>query len=76
VDRGERPELHVESTFQARRFGIGDGSCLGETGLAPRSVFHRLYESGLERDEALRQMTVRYRELMHGNEPVHDWPVD
>ena len=26
-------------------------------------VFHRLYEAGLERAEALRQMTVRYREL-------------
>jgi hypothetical protein len=38
-------------------------------------TFHRLFDSGLERDEALRQMTVRYRELMHANEPVHDWPV-
>jgi hypothetical protein len=40
------------------------------------ATFHRFYDSGLERDEALRQMTVRYRELMHANEPVHDWPVD
>jgi hypothetical protein len=39
-------------------------------------IFHRLYDAGLDRDEALRQMTVRYRELMHANEPVHDWPVD
>jgi gamma-glutamyl:cysteine ligase YbdK (ATP-grasp superfamily) len=39
-------------------------------------TFHRLFDSGLETDEALRQMTVRYRELMHANEPVHDWPVD
>jgi hypothetical protein len=38
-------------------------------------TFHQLFDSGLERDEALRQMTVRYRELMHANEPVHDWPV-
>jgi hypothetical protein len=40
------------------------------------AMFHRLYDGGLERDEALRQMTVRYRELMHANEPVHDWPVE
>jgi hypothetical protein len=40
------------------------------------ATFHRLYDGGLERDEALRQMTVRYRELMHANEPVHDWPID
>ncbi len=40
------------------------------------AVFHRLYEGGLEREEALRRMTMRYRELMHGNEPVHDWPLD
>jgi hypothetical protein len=38
-------------------------------------TFHRLFDSGLETDEALRQMTVRYRDLMHANEPVHDWPV-
>ena len=33
-------------------------------------------ERGEFREEALRQMTLRYRELMHANEPVHDWPVD
>src|SRR5215217_1950991 len=38
--------------------------------------FHRLYEdSKLDRQDALRQMTLRYRELMHSNEPVHDWPL-
>ena len=40
------------------------------------ATFHRLYDGGLEREEALRQMTVRYRELMHANEPVHDWPLE
>jgi hypothetical protein len=40
-------------------------------------MFRRLYEDkGLDREEALRQMTVRYRELMHANEPVHAWPLD
>jgi gamma-glutamyl:cysteine ligase YbdK (ATP-grasp superfamily) len=39
-------------------------------------TFRRLYEEqGLDRVEALRRMTVEYRELMHGNEPVHTWPV-
>jgi hypothetical protein len=39
------------------------------------ATFHELFDAGLERDEALRQMTVRYRELMHANEPVHGWPL-
>ncbi len=40
-------------------------------------VFHRLYEDKrLDRGEALREMTRRYREHMHSNEPVHDWPTD
>ena len=40
------------------------------------AVFHQLYdERRLERHDALREMTVRYREHMHGNEPVHTWPV-
>ena len=39
-------------------------------------AFHRLYEDeGLDRLEALRRMTVLYREHMHANEPVHDWPL-
>jgi gamma-glutamyl:cysteine ligase YbdK (ATP-grasp superfamily) len=41
-----------------------------------RDVFHHLYDDkGLDRAEALRQMTRRYREHMHSNEPVHDWPT-
>jgi hypothetical protein len=35
-----------------------------------------LYEDRqLDRVEALRRMTVAYREHMHANEPVHEWPV-
>jgi len=38
-------------------------------------VFHQLYDDqGLDRLEALRQMTTAYRECMHSNEPVHTWP--
>jgi hypothetical protein len=40
------------------------------------AVFHELYEDrGMERHDALREMTVRYREHMHANEPVHTWPL-
>jgi hypothetical protein len=40
-------------------------------------VFHRLYDQkGIDRGEALREMTRRYREHMHSNEPVHAWPLD
>jgi hypothetical protein len=41
------------------------------------AMFHRLYEEReLERLDALREMTVAYREYMHANEPVHTWPLD
>jgi gamma-glutamyl:cysteine ligase YbdK (ATP-grasp superfamily) len=35
----------------------------------------RLGDGGVERSEALRRMTVLYREHMHANEPVHAWPL-
>ena len=38
------------------------------------ATFHRLYDR-LDRQDALREMTVRYREHMHSNEPVHTWPL-
>jgi gamma-glutamyl:cysteine ligase YbdK (ATP-grasp superfamily) len=40
-------------------------------------MFHHLYEDkSLDRHEALREMTRRYREYMHSNDPVHEWPTD
>src|SRR4051812_11914835 len=40
------------------------------------AAFRHLYEERrLDRQDALRRMTVLYRELMHANEPVHDWPI-
>ena len=40
------------------------------------ATFHRLYDDQkLDRLEALRRMTVLYREHMHANDPVHEWPV-
>jgi hypothetical protein len=39
-------------------------------------VFHDLYaRRGLDRRGALREMTRRYREHMHSNAPVHEWPT-
>jgi hypothetical protein len=39
--------------------------------------FHRLYdERGMDRLDALRQMTLLYREHMHSNEPVHEWAIE
>jgi hypothetical protein len=39
-------------------------------------AFHQLYDDRrLERLDALRQMTVAYREHMHANEPVNEWPL-
>ncbi len=32
-------------------------------------------EHGLDRPEALRQMVIRYSELMHSNAPVHTWEL-
>jgi hypothetical protein len=38
--------------------------------------YHRLYdERELDRRDALREMTLRYREHMHSNVPVHEWPL-
>ncbi|MDQ6815886.1 MAG: glutamate--cysteine ligase [Actinomycetota bacterium] len=40
------------------------------------ATFHQLLEQrGLDRLSALREMTVRYRDHMHTNEPVHTWPL-
>ena len=43
--------------------------------VAGRGLPPALRGRGLERGEALRRMTVRYREHMHANEPVHTWPL-
>ncbi|MDQ6822194.1 MAG: glutamate--cysteine ligase [Actinomycetota bacterium] len=40
------------------------------------AAFHRLLDDhGRDRLAALREMTVRYRDHMHTNEPVHTWPL-
>jgi gamma-glutamyl:cysteine ligase YbdK (ATP-grasp superfamily) len=69
----------VDPLARDRLLGIIERRCVEETnGAAWQSrMFHKLFdEQGLDRAEALRRMTVRYRDLMHANEPVHTWPLD
>jgi hypothetical protein len=61
-----------------RLLGIIEQRCLKLTNGAAwqAATFHKHYdEGGLDREDALREMTVRYRDLMHSNAPVHEWPV-
>jgi gamma-glutamyl:cysteine ligase YbdK (ATP-grasp superfamily) len=66
----------VDAADRDRLLGIVERRCVeGRNGASwQAATFHRLYEN-LDRGDALREMTVRYRELMHSNEPVHNWPV-
>jgi hypothetical protein len=66
----------VESADSDRLLSIVERRCVEQRNGAAwqAETFHRLYDRGCDRADALRQMTVRYRELMHGNEPVHAWP--
>jgi gamma-glutamyl:cysteine ligase YbdK (ATP-grasp superfamily) len=60
-----------------RLLGIIEQRCLtGQTGAAWQiaTVAGLSERGGLDRREALRQMTQRYIEHMHTNEPVHTWP--
>jgi hypothetical protein len=60
-----------------RLLGIVEQRCLtGQTGAAWQiaTVTGLTEQYGLDRTEALRQMTQRYIEHMHTNEPAHTWP--
>jgi hypothetical protein len=62
-----------------RLLGIIEQRCLNlRNGAAwQAATFHSLYDGRrMDRQDALREMTVRYRELMHSNAPVHSWPLD
>jgi len=68
----------IDPADRDRLLGIIERRCVTlRNGASWQSgTFHRLYdERRLERHDALREMTVRYREHMHGNEAVHTWPV-
>jgi hypothetical protein len=69
----------IATADRDRLLGIIEQRCLNlRNGAAwQAATFHKLYdESKLDRADALREMTVRYRELMHSNEPAHSWPLD
>jgi hypothetical protein len=68
----------VEAADRDRLLGIIERRCVtAQNGAAwQAATFHRLYDDQkLDRAEALRRMTVLYRDHMHANEPVHEWPV-
>jgi hypothetical protein len=68
----------VDDATRERLLGIIEQRCLtGVNGASWQSaVFHRLYDDEhLDREDALRAMTVRYAERMHANEPVHTWTL-
>jgi gamma-glutamyl:cysteine ligase YbdK (ATP-grasp superfamily) len=60
-----------------RLLGIVEQRCLtGQNGAAWQiaTVADLIRNRGVDRREALRQMTLRYIEHMHTNQPVHTWP--
>jgi gamma-glutamyl:cysteine ligase YbdK (ATP-grasp superfamily) len=68
----------VDPHARDRLLSIVERRCVEEINGATwqSRTFRRLYENeGHDRVEALRRMTVIYREHMHGNEPVHTWPL-
>src|SRR6516164_10823212 len=68
----------VGAVHADRLLGIVEQRCLtGQTGAAWQiaTVADLTRTGGLDRWEALRQMTQRYIEHMHSNEPVHTWPL-
>ena len=66
----------VDRAQADRLLGIIEQRCLtSRTGAAWQiATAAALEDSGADRPEALRQMTKRYIEHMHTNEPVHSWP--
>ncbi|MEA2402618.1 MAG: hypothetical protein QOK00_3021 [Thermoleophilaceae bacterium] len=68
----------IAAADRDRLLGVIERRCVTmQNGAAwQAAAFHRLYDAeGLDRLEALRRMTVLYREQMHANEPVHTWAL-
>jgi gamma-glutamyl:cysteine ligase YbdK (ATP-grasp superfamily) len=73
LSRWDVSQVHAD-----RLLGIIEQRCLtGQTGATWQiaTVAELSRRDGLDRWEALRQMTQRYIEHMHTNEPVHTWPL-
>jgi gamma-glutamyl:cysteine ligase YbdK (ATP-grasp superfamily) len=68
----------VDEYVASRLLGIIEQRCLtGQTGSAWQiAAVNKLTQGGLDRREALRQMTQSYIDRMHSNEPVHTWSLD
>jgi hypothetical protein len=67
----------IDAADRDRLLGIIERRCVTHRNGATwqSREFHRLYEDQkLDRADALREMTLRYREHMHSNVPVHEWP--
>jgi hypothetical protein len=67
----------VDPPIRDRLLGIIEERCrTGRTGSVWQTeMVAKLEATGLDRGDALREMTRRYVELMHTNEPVHTWPI-
>jgi gamma-glutamyl:cysteine ligase YbdK (ATP-grasp superfamily) len=67
----------VDEAAASRLLGIIEQRCLtGQTGAAWQiAAVNKLTQSGLDRREALRQMTQAYIDRMHSNDPVHTWTL-
>jgi hypothetical protein len=68
----------IDAADRDRLLGIVERRCVMQRNGATwqSEMFHRLHgEQGRRRDDALREMTLRYREHMHSNVPVHEWPA-
>jgi gamma-glutamyl:cysteine ligase YbdK (ATP-grasp superfamily) len=69
----------VDPAVRDRLLGIIEQRCLTNRNGASWQAdeFHRLYIEGSHgRKDALREMLRRYRDHMHQNTPVHEWPID
>ena len=68
----------VDEGVSSRLLGIIEQRCLtGQNGSAWQiAAVNKLTQGGLDRREALRQMTQSYIDHMHSNEPVHTWSLD
>lgn len=67
----------VSDEARVRYLGVIEGRCLARrTGSVwQRETVAALEAEGADRSAALTEMLRRYTELMHGNTPVHTWPV-
>ena len=67
----------IDAADRDRLLGVIERRCVTmQNGAAwQAAAFHDLYDGGMDRLDALRRMTVAYREHMHANEPVHEWPL-